>query len=56
MCCLTEQLLDFLLGLHSMQLTESTAALRKSNWDSSGCVVTTLWPQRLIYQGSILGG
>jgi hypothetical protein len=31
-----------------MHLTKGTVSLQ-SNWDSSGGVVTTLWPQRLIY-------
>jgi hypothetical protein len=39
-----------------VHLTKGTVSLQKSNWDSSEGVVTTLWPQRLIHQGSILGG
>ena len=39
-----------------MHLTKGTASLQKSNWDISGGVVTTLWPQRRIHQGSIRGG
>jgi hypothetical protein len=53
---MTEQLLAFMWGLYSMHLTKGTVSLQKSNWVSSGGVVTTLWPQRLINQGSIRGG
>ena len=54
--CLTEQLLACVWGLYSIHLTKGTGSLQKSNCYSSGGVVTTLWPQRLTNQGSILGG